>query len=221
MMDFAQSRDDMVEHDLKQKGIKDAAVLEAMRSVPREWFVEESDQDIAYLDGPLPIGQGQTISQPYIVALMAESLDLTSESKVLEIGTGSGYAAAVLSQIAEEVYTVERFRKLADQAEERFLSLGYDNIFVQVGDGTQGWADFAPYDAILVSAGAPHLPEALLRQLMVGGKLVIPLGKTHTGQWLVQVTKRGEDDFDEKRITPVRFVPLVGEDGWQDDSQSA
>ncbi len=214
-MDFNEQRNRMVDCDLIHKGIQDQAVLEAMRTVPRELFVDQMDEDIAYIDGPLPIGHGQTISQPYIVALMAELLELTAEKTVLEIGTGSGYAAAVLSLIAKEVYTVERYKKLAKQAEERFQSLGYDNIFVQVGDGTLGWELFAPYDAILVSAGAPRIPEALKQQLKTEGILVIPLGSGQLSQWLVQVTRLSEDDFVEKRIIPVRFVPLVGKDGWE------
>lgn len=211
----------MVAAQLIPRGIEDQAVLNAMRSVPRELFVNQGDQDLAYLDGALGIRHGQTISQPYIVALMAELLALTPEQSVLEIGTGSGYAAAVLSLIAKEVYTVERFRKLAKQAEERFLSLGYNNIFVQTGDGTLGWADFAPYDAVLVSAAAPHVPAALQQQVRVGGRIVLPLSMGQTEQWLVQLTKLAEDDFEERRILPVRFVPLVGADGWQDGSQGA
>ncbi|MEE4194344.1 MAG: protein-L-isoaspartate(D-aspartate) O-methyltransferase [Anaerolineae bacterium] len=215
MTDFSASRNEMVDHQLIPKGIKDEAVLHAMRAVPRELFVAEADQDLAYMDGPLGIGHGQTISQPYIVALMAELLELTPEKTVLEIGTGSGYAAAVLSLLAKEVYTVERYHSLAKQAEERFFSLGYDNVFVQASDGTAGWKAFAPYDAILVSAGAPHIPNALKQQLNLWGKLVIPLGNTYFSQCLVQVTKVSEDEYDEKRIIPVRFVPLVGKDGWE------
>lgn len=219
--EFSRAREDMVERDLVGRGITDITVLDAMRSVPREWFVDSLDEDFAYIDGPLPIGEGQTISQSYIVALMAELLELTAESKVLEIGTGSGYAAAVLSLIARQVFTVERHATLAAQAINRFLTYGFDEVYGRVGDGTQGWEAFAPYDAILVSAGAPHIPEALKQQLKMGGKLVIPVGRSQTNQWLLQVTKVGEDDFDEKRICPVRFVPLVGADGWQDDPQRA
>ena len=219
--EFSQKREDMVERDLVGRDIKDEAVLDAMRSVPREWFVDPLDEEFAYIDGPLPIGEGQTISQPYIVALMAELLELSPQSKVLEIGTGSGYAAAILGQIAAQVFTVERHVQLATQAIRRFLTYGIDDVYCRVGDGTEGWAAFAPYDAILVSAGAPGISEALKMQLKVGGKLVIPVGRSQTNQWLLQVTKLGEDDFVEKRICPVRFVPLVGEDGWQNDSRNA
>ena len=175
-MDYKHERQQMVDEQLIPMGIKEAAVLEAMRTVPRERFVDEVDQDIAYMDGPLGIGHGQTISQPYIVALMAELLELTPEKTVLEVGTGSGYAAAVLSLIASEVYTVERHAALAKQAEERFQSLGYDNIHVKIGDGTLGWERYAPYDAILLSAAARQVPQALKAQLSIGGVMVLPLG---------------------------------------------
>lgn len=213
--EFSQSRMDMVERDLVRRGITDEAVLDAMRNVPREWFVDKQDQDLAYIDGPLGIDCGQTISQPYIVALMAELLELTPEKMVLDIGTGSGYAAAILGQIAAQVFTVERHTALATKAINRFLTYGYDEVYGRVGDGTEGWEAFAPYDAIMVSAGAPRIPAALKAQLKVGGKMSIPIGSSQTEQWLLQVTKVGENEFDEKRICPVRFVPLIGRDSWQ------
>jgi len=215
-MDFSLLRNKMVKTQLIPRGIKDEAVLEAMRTVPRELFVDEQVGDLAYIDGPLGIDCGQTISQPYIVALMAELLELDDSKTVLEIGTGSGYAAAVLSQIAKEVYTVERHASLAQQAEECFFSLGYDNIYVSVCDGTLGWPDFAPYDSILVSAAAPTIPESLKSQLKVGGVLVIPLGNMLAGQWLLYVKKKAPNSFRRTKICPVRFVPLIGEDGWKD-----
>lgn len=215
-MDFKRERDQMVDEQLIPMGIKDAAVLEAMRTVPRELFVAAGDEDLAYMDGPLGIGQGQTISQPYIVALMAELLELTPEKTVLEIGTGSGYAAAVLSLIAKEVYTVERHAALAKQAEARFQSLGYDNIHVKIGDGTLGWERHAPYDAILLSAAARQAPETLKAQLTIGGVMVLPLGTGQIEQWLVKLTKLETDTYATRHVCPVRFVPLIGKDGWRD-----
>lgn len=215
-MNFENERQQMVDHQLVPMGIKDTAVLDAMRTVPRELFVAPGDEDLAYMDGPLPIGQGQTISQPYIVALMAELLQLTPEKTVLEVGTGSGYAAAVLSLIASEVYTVERHAALAKQAESRFQSLGYDNIHVKIGDGTLGWGTFAPYDAILLSAAARQVPETLKAQLSIGGVMVLPLGIGRTEQWLVKLTKMETDTYATRHICPVRFVPLIGKDGWKE-----
>jgi protein-L-isoaspartate(D-aspartate) O-methyltransferase len=214
-MDFKCERDQMVDEQLIRKGIKDPAVLEAMRTVPRELFVAAGDEDIAYMDGPLGIGQGQTISQPYIVALMAELLELTPDKSVLEVGTGSGYAAAVLSLIAKEVYTVERHAALAKQAEARFQSLGYDNIHVKTGDGTLGWERYAPYDAILLSAAARQVPEALKAQLSIGGVMVLPLGIGRMEQWLVKMTKEEADTYATRHVCPVRFVPIIGKDGWR------
>ncbi|HET58763.1 MAG TPA: protein-L-isoaspartate(D-aspartate) O-methyltransferase [Chloroflexi bacterium] len=215
-MDFEKERDQMVNEQLIPMGIKEAAVLEAMRTVPREQFVAAGDEDLAYMDGPLGIGQGQTISQPYIVALMAELLELTPEKSVLEVGTGSGYAAAVLSLIAKDVYTVERHASLAKQAETRFQSLGYDNIHVKIGDGTLGWEQYAPYDAILLSAAARHVPQALKAQVSIGGVMVLPLGIGKTEQWLVKITKTEADTYATRHVCPVRFVPIIGKDGWRE-----
>jgi len=215
-MDFEKERDQMVNEQLIPMGIKEAAVLEAMRTVPREQFVAAGDEDLAYMDGPLGIGQGQTISQPYIVALMAELLELTPEKSVLEVGTGSGYAAAVLSLIAKDVYTVERHASLAKQAETRFQSLGYDNIHVKIGDGTLGWDRYAPYDSILLSAAARHVPQALKAQVSIGGVMVLPLGIGKTEQWLVKITKTEADTYATRHVCPVRFVPIIGKDGWRE-----
>ena len=215
-MDFEKERDQMVNEQLIPMGIQEAAVLEAMRTVPREQFVVAGDEDLAYMDGPLGIGQGQTISQPYIVALMAELLELTPEKSVLEVGTGSGYAAAVLSLIAKDVYTVERHASLAKQAETRFQSLGYDNIHVKIGDGTLGWDRYAPYDSILLSAAARHVPQALKAQVSIGGVMVLPLGIGKTEQWLVKITKTEADTYATRHVCPVRFVPIIGKDGWRE-----
>lgn len=204
----------MVERDLVARGLQDPAVLAAMREVPRERFVDPGMEDAAYQDSPLPIGERQTISQPYIVALMAEAARLRPDDSVLEVGTGSGYAAAVFAQIAAQVRTIERHATLAHGAERRFAELGYGNIHVRVGDGSRGWPEHAPYDAIIVAAGAPEPPRALREQLAVGGRLVLPVGKLHFGQRLVRITRTGPDDFAHQDLGGVSFVPLVGEQGW-------
>jgi protein-L-isoaspartate(D-aspartate) O-methyltransferase len=186
-----------------------------MAQVPREVFVPGQLDEYAYSDGPLPISQGQTISQPYIVALMAEALELAPDHRALEVGTGSGYAAAVLSRIVEQVFSVELHEELARAAEERFERFGYDNIQVHVGDGTLGWPEHAPYDGIVVTAGGPKTPEPLLDQLRVGGRLVIPVGRTPNLQELKRVRRSAEDRYEWENLGRVRFVPLVGEAGWQ------
>ena len=185
-----------------------------MRRVPREAFVSEKVREFAYQDSPLPIAAGQTISQPYIVALMTEALALKGGERVLEIGTGSGYAAAVLGQIAGEVYTVERIEQLADKAATTLESLKYANVHVRCGDGTLGWTDHAPYDAIVVSAGGPKVPESLKSQLKIGGRMVIPVGRDPTSQDLVRITRHSETRFTHEDIADVRFVPLIGDEGW-------
>lgn len=204
----------MIRDDLIGRGIKDAAVLQAMRDVPREAFVAPELAAHAYEDHPLPIDEGQTISQPYIVAYMTEALELIPTDRVLEIGTGSGYAAAVLSRIVTTVYSVERLAILATDARQRLTELGYDNIVVHEGDGTCGWPEHAPYDAIVVTAGAPKLPEPLLAQLAIGGRLVIPVGPTSFLQTLVRVRRLGENDYRSEELCGVRFVPLIGAAGW-------
>jgi protein-L-isoaspartate(D-aspartate) O-methyltransferase len=206
----------MVERHLVARGIHDPAVLEAMRTVPREAFIAAELAEFAYEDAPLPIESGQTISQPYIVAAMTAALELQPSDRVLEVGTGSGYAAAVLSRIAREVYTVERHEELARAAARRLETLGYENVRVQHGDGTLGWAEHAPYDAIVVAAGGPDVPKALLDQLAVGGRLVIPIGPTPREQELVRVRRRQDGTHMRENLGPVRFVPLIGAEGWKE-----
>lgn len=203
---------------LKRRGIADQAVLDAMAEVPREKFVGVDLAEFAYDDTPLPIEEGQTISQPYIVAAMTEALQLEPDDKVLEIGAGSGYAAAVLSRIAKQVYTIERHRALAHQAQERLDDLDYDNAEVLVGDGTLGWPEHAPYDAIIVTAGGPEPPRSLIEQLAIGGRLVIPTGPTLNQQKLLRLTRVGEDEIETEELGAVRFVPLIGEEGWEDET---
>jgi protein-L-isoaspartate(D-aspartate) O-methyltransferase len=204
----------MVSEHLLARGIHDGAVIRAMREVPREAFLPPGMALFAYDDGPLPIDAGQTISQPYIVAYMIEALELQGKERVLEIGTGSGYAAAVLSRCALEVFTVERIASLAENARSRLQALGYHNVTVHLGDGTLGWQEHAPYHAIVVTAGAPELPAELLNQLAPQGRLVIPVGPTQHLQTLVRVSRVGESDFHREELCGVRFVPLIGEQGW-------
>jgi protein-L-isoaspartate(D-aspartate) O-methyltransferase len=213
-IDYSHRRNMMVENHIAARGIHSQLVLDAMRAVPREDFLPQHLREFAYKDAPLPIAEGQTISQPYIVALMTEALALKGGETVLEIGTGSGYAAAVLAQIAAEVYTVERIRQLADTAATVLSDLGYTNVHVQHGDGTRGWEDHAPYDAIVVTAGGPEVPESLRSQLKIGGRLVIPVGIDRRLQELVRVTRVSESEYKTNNIADVRFVPLVGEQGW-------
>jgi protein-L-isoaspartate(D-aspartate) O-methyltransferase len=216
-MSSFEERTRMVDLQLAGRGIEDPRVLEAFRTVPRETFLPDSMAEFAYQDSPLPIGEGQTISQPYIVAVTIEALRLGENDRVLEIGTGSGYAAAVLSRVAKEVFTVERIEALAGEARERLTRLGYRNVHVLCGDGTLGWPDHAPYDAIAVAAGGPEIPRALLSQLAPGGRLVIPVGSDESSQTLMRVTREGEDQFREEPIASVRFVPLIGVQGWPEE----
>ena len=211
---FASLRARMVERNIAARGVQDELVLEAIRKVPRELFLPKNLREFAYEDSPLPIAGEQTISQPYIVAFMAEALMLRGGENVLEIGAGSGYAAAVLSEIAAEVFTVERLGQLADKAAATLADLGYDNIHVLHGDGTKGWPEHAPYDAIVVAAGGPQVPESLKEQLKVGGRLVIPVGADQRTQELVRVTRISKDTYRSEDIADVRFVPLIGEEGW-------
>jgi protein-L-isoaspartate(D-aspartate) O-methyltransferase len=208
-----QRRTKMVDAHLARRGIKDPLVLDAFRRVPRHEFVTPEQHAAAYDDAPLPIGDGQTISQPYVVAITVEKLGLQGHERVLEIGTGSGYAAAILGTIAREVVTVERIPALALAAAERLSRLGYDNVRVHCADGTLGWPDTAPYEAICVAAGAPRPPPALLAQLAIGGRLVLPHGPREQ-QRLVRITRRDEVTYDEADLGEVRFVPLLGSEGW-------
>jgi protein-L-isoaspartate(D-aspartate) O-methyltransferase len=221
MDDSTQARERMVDLQLVRRGIHNAAVLQAMRSVPREFFVEPGYEDYAYEDRPLPIGENQTISQPYIVALMIEAAELKSTDKVLEVGAGSAYAAAVISRIvsSSKVYAIERHASLGEAARERLARLGYDNVEVLIDDGTRGWPEAAPFDAILVAASAPDVPQALKEQLAVGGRLVIPVGRQLFRQTLLKVTRRTEGDYEEEDLGAVAFVPLIGEQGWDGHSK--
>jgi protein-L-isoaspartate(D-aspartate) O-methyltransferase len=214
---FAEKRERMVELQIAGRGIRDPAVLAAMRKIPRECFVGSAQADVAYDDGPLPIGEGQTISQPYIVAVMTEALRLRPGDRVLEIGTGSGYAAAVLAVIVAEVYTIERIESLADRARRRLAQLGYANVHVRHGDGSLGWPEHAPYDAVVVTAGGPDVPRSLLRQLAIGGRLVMPVGSVPRFQRLVRVIRSGEETYDREALEDVAFVPLIGAEGWPTD----
>ncbi|ANV86605.1 protein-L-isoaspartate(D-aspartate) O-methyltransferase [Picosynechococcus sp. PCC 7117] len=200
-------RQRMVKQQIIARGVNDPAVLAALQQVPRHRFVPASLQNLAYADQPLTIGYGQTISQPYIVAYMTEAAHLTPSSKVLEIGTGCGYQAAILAEIAQEVFTVEVVPELARQARDRLEKLGYQNIHYKIGDGYQGWSEFAPYDAILVTAAPDHRPQPLLQQLAVGGHLVIPVGTV--GQRL-EVLHKTSTDLEMEKAIAVRFVPLQG-----------
>jgi protein-L-isoaspartate(D-aspartate) O-methyltransferase len=219
MPDLPRARARMVELQIGGRGVRDRRVLGAMRRVPREEFVEPGFEEFAYEDGPLPIGEGQTISQPYIVALMLEAAEISPRDIVLEVGTGSGYAAAVISRIAEQAYTIERHPALAESARRRFAKLGYDNIEVRVGDGTRGWPEAGPFDAILVAAGGPHAPPALKQQLAIGGRLVIPVGKSEREQTLCKITRSAHDKFAAEDLGGVMFVPLIGEQGWAEDGR--
>jgi protein-L-isoaspartate(D-aspartate) O-methyltransferase len=203
----------MVEHQLIDRGIRDQRLLNAFLQVPRDAFVDESVADLAYEDNPLPIGQGQTISQPYVVALMIEALDVRSGDRVLEVGVGSGYAAAILSRLADRVYAIDRQPALANAARDRLARLGYDNVDIRTGDGTLGMSDAAPFDAILVSAGGPGIPAPLIDQLASGGRLVIPVGKARE-QRLLRIMKSADGIAHQQDMGPVTFVPLVGDAGW-------
>lgn len=204
----------MVDQQLRLRGIDDARLLDVMDRVPRHAFVPADLREHAYEDRPLPIGEGQTISQPYIVGLMTQMLELQDTDKVLEIGTGSGYQAAVLALLAREVYTIERHGVLARRAQQTLERLGFKNVHVLHGDGTLGWPGAAPYDAILVTAGGPQVPPSLKEQLAVGGRLVCPVGTRETQQ-MVRF-RRTEDDLIRERSIDCMFVPLIGEEGWSD-----
>lgn len=207
-------RQQMVRDQLEARGIKDKNTLAAMGKVPRHLFVAQEDRQCAYGDYPLPIGSGQTISQPYIVALMTEALGLSGGENVLEIGTGGGYAAAVLAEIAKKVVTVERVADLADLARDNLRASGHQNVTVICGDGTLGWPEDAPYDGISVTAGGPSVPKALKDQLAVGGRLVMPVGRSSGSQDLIRLTRVSQEDFKEDNLGGVRFVPLIGAEGW-------
>ncbi|RPI21724.1 MAG: protein-L-isoaspartate(D-aspartate) O-methyltransferase [Chloroflexota bacterium] len=214
--DYEDERRYMVREQLQGRDIHDPRVLRAMLMTPRHLFTPPEHRHLAYVDGPLPIGEGQTISQPYIVALMTQMLELVGDEKVLEVGTGSGYQAAVLALLAREVHTVERFDALARRAANILHELGLKNVFVHVGDGSLGWSSEAPYDAIIVTAAAPHAPQPLLEQLADGGRMVVPVGRM-SGQYLECWDRHG-DDYAHEAVVPVAFVPLRGQYGWAEDN---
>ncbi len=215
MTDFSMQRKRMVSEQIYARGVRDVNVLQAMGKVRREAFVPRNVRDLVYTDMPLPILEGQTISQPFIVAYMIEALALKGGEKVLEIGAGSGYAAAVLAEIAGEVYTIERIAQLAEKAASHLIDEGYENVHVQHADGTRGWIEHAPFDAILVSAGAPVIPETLKSQLATGGRMVVPVGSDPRAQELIRITRREKGQFDREDLADVRFVPLIGKEGWE------
>jgi protein-L-isoaspartate(D-aspartate) O-methyltransferase len=214
--DLAAEREAMVERQLRRRGIDDQEILDAFRAVPREAFISEEFAHLAYGDHPLPIEAGQTISQPYIVALMIQAAGIKRGHKVLEIGAGSGYAAAVISRIAEKVIAIERQHDLVEVARERLKRLGYCNIEIIEGDGTRGCPDEAPFDAILAAASGTHVPERLLGQLAPNGRLVMPIGEPGWVQDLIKVTKQEDGILKQENLGEVRFVPLIGEEGWKD-----
>jgi protein-L-isoaspartate(D-aspartate) O-methyltransferase len=212
---FALERQRMVEQQIRARDIYDQHVLEAMRTVPRHRFIPSENLPHAYMDGPLPIGCGQTISQPYIVALMTQMLRLNGDETVLEVGTGSGYQAAILASLVRKVITIERFPELAKNAAKVLKELGFTNVEVHVGDGSLGWQEQAPYQAIMVTAAAPLTPKSLLSQLDDHGRLVIPVGE-QWGQYLERWIRQGME-FNREVLIPVAFVPLRGEEGWKDE----
>lgn len=212
--DYHLARQQMVDRQLAARGIKDQRVLNAMKSVPRHLFVDEALAARAYGDHPLPIGEGQTISQPYIVAQMTEALELTGNEIVLEIGTGSGYQTAVLAELCYRVYTIERIRSLTIRARNILEGLGYLNIIFKVGDGTTGWREHSPFDGIIVTAGSPEIPQPLVDMLSPGGRLVIPVGKNRASQSLMQIVKQESGGIVSHDLGGCRFVDLIGQHGW-------
>jgi len=216
MPEFAELRERMVRRQIESRGITDPAILDAFRGVPREEFVDEEHRQFAYDDNPLPIEAGQTISQPYIVALMIEAAEIRAGDAVLEVGAGSGYAAAVISRIAKRVVSIERHGELAQIARERMTRLGYGNVRILQGDGTRGCPDESPFNAILAAASGSHVPKPLLDQLAPAGRLVMPVGDPGWVQELVKVTKRPDGTTSQENLGGVRFVPLIGEEGWRD-----
>jgi protein-L-isoaspartate(D-aspartate) O-methyltransferase len=214
MRDFSIARRRMVDEQVIARGVQDRRVIDAMLKVPRHKFVEEALEAKAYQDAPLPIGEKQTISQPYMVAVMSEALALDGSETVLEVGTGSGYQAAVLALLAQRVFSLERIPALARRARKVLDECGFGKVNIRVADGTCGWQDQAPFDAIVVTAGAPDVPQVYLDQLGVGGRLVIPVGEWES-QVLMRITRTGEREFSEERMLGCRFVPLIGQHGWQ------
>ncbi len=217
MIDYSVARRRMVEQQLAGRDITDPRVLDAMFRVPRHLFVELGLQSHAYSDASLPIGEKQTISQPYMVASMSAALELQGDERILEIGTGSGYQSAILSLLAKRVFSIERISVLAGRARKLIDQLGMTNVNIKVGDGTIGWRDQAPFDGILVAAGAPEVPTEYLQQLEIGGKLVLPVGDRHQ-QLLLRITRQEDGSFRREQLMGCRFVPLIGSQGWQVDA---
>ena len=216
MKNYSIARRRMVEEQVIARGVRDPRVISAMLQVPRHKFVEEAMESQAYQDAPLPIGERQTISQPYMVAVMSEALALDGTDKVLEVGTGSGYQAAVLALLADRVFSLERIPALTRRARKVLDSCGYSKVNIRLADGTLGWQEMAPFDAIMVTAGAPFVPQGYLDQLPVGGRLVIPVGDL-TNQMLMRITRMSETEFKEEQLLGCRFVPLVGNHGWREE----
>jgi protein-L-isoaspartate(D-aspartate) O-methyltransferase len=217
---FQEAREKMVSSQIEARGVTNPLVLKAMRAVPRHCFMPEDIQEMAYTDRPLPLGQGQTISQPYIVAYMTQGLRLCGGEKILEIGTGFGYQAAILSQIASEVFTIEYLDDLAQTAQYALTQLGYTNVHLSTGDGTLGWPEASPFQGIIVTASGPYIPESLKQQLAVGGRLLMPVGEYRFGQTLIRLTKGTGGHFQEERLLDVAFVPLVGKFGWKGEDEA-
>jgi len=214
MNDYRNERESMVKNQIKARGIKDKRVLQAMKSVPRHLFLPAEARKYAYGDSPIRIGSGQTISQPYIVALMTELLEVHDDHRVLDVGTGSGYQAAILAELAAEVHSIERHTALAERAEETLKNLGYDQVHVHIGDGTKGYLSASPYDRIIVAASAPKVPGPLLNQLADGGRLVLPVGSRFSQH--LEIWDREGEDFRKSSSIPVVFVPLIGDQGWEE-----
>jgi protein-L-isoaspartate(D-aspartate) O-methyltransferase len=219
-MDFAQARNQMIEAQIAHRGLRDPRILAAMRTVPRELFIDPRYKQMAYEDGALPIPEGQSISQPYIVAAMLQAAELHDTDRVLEVGAGSGYTAALLGRVADRVFAIERHPSLTDAARERLRALGYDNVELKTGDGGLGWADAAPFDAIIVSAGGPRVPESLKNQLAIGGRLIMPVGQQDE-QRLMRLTRAGRKEFELENLGAVRFVKLLGAEGWNETYKPA
>lgn len=213
LLDYESARETMVQSQIARRGISSERVLQAFRSVPRHKFVPPDRREYAYQDRPLPIGEGQTISQPYIVAYMTDKLDIAEEDRVLEIGTGSGYQAAILAELADEVHTVERHRSLVEETSRLLAELGYDNVHLYHRDGTLGLPEEAPFQAVIVTAAAPEIPQALLDQLDLGGRLIMPVGGR--GGQVLKLAVREEQGIETELLSPVAFVPLIGEQGWK------
>jgi protein-L-isoaspartate(D-aspartate) O-methyltransferase len=219
-MDFAQARNQMIEAQIARRGLRDPRLLSAMRTVPRELFIDPCYRQMAYEDAALPIAEGQSISQPYIVAAMLGAAELHDTDRVLDVGAGSGYTAALLGRLADKVFAIEHRAALTEAARERLRALGFDNVELRTADGSNGWSEAAPFDAIIVSAGGPRIPDSLKNQLVIGGRLVMPVGRPDE-QRLVRVTRAGRKEFELENLGAVRFVKLIGAEGWKEANKPA